>query len=191
LPTSSASSASSRVCPAFSMAFSSASRTSGGGLGDPMAAHRTDRSQTVKSQNQSGALTFGERVENARKAAGLTKIALEQQAGLARGYVSRITRGEQGGKRPGAATVASLARVLRVDDAWLTTGIGRGPGEVQEGGLHAVARRPNLDRAASLLRRDGLVTPETIAHVTETTTRLGELDIATWIQLLTDIQRRQ
>jgi transcriptional regulator with XRE-family HTH domain len=136
-------------------------------------------------------LTFGQRVEMARVNRNMTKQRLEQEAGLARGYVSRITSGEQGGTRPGAGTVGSLARVLVVDESWLLTGVGRGPGDRGSEPLHAVSHRPNLEQAANILRRDGAVSVEVVAHVRETTERLGELDIGTWIQILADIQRRR
>jgi len=158
-----------------------------------MTRHRTAKTQTVKSQAEGPGDTFGQRVEFARKKVGLTKEGLEKRAGLAKGYVSRITRDVQGGKRPGAGTAEALARALGVDASWLLSGVGRGPGEAAErngNALHLVPRRPHLDAAASLMRRDGLVTAAVEAHVRDATTRLGELDVATWIHILTDIQRR-
>lgn len=129
-------------------------------------------------------------MEIARKAANLTKQKLEEEAGLASGYVSRITRDQQGGKRPGADTVAALARALGVEEAWLRTGSGAGPGQPR-GTLRVEPLRPNLDQAVTLLRREGQVSPEVVAHVRDTTHKLGELDLATWIQVLADIQRRR
>jgi len=150
-----------------------------------MTRHRTAKTQTVKSQAEGSGDTFGQRVEFARKKVGLTKEGLEKRAGLAKGYVSRITRDVQGGKRPGAGTAEALARALGVDASWLLSGVER-----NGNALHLVPRRPNLDAAASLMRRDGLVTAAVEAHVRDATTRLGELDVATWIHILTDIQHR-
>lgn len=128
-------------------------------------------------------------MELARKKRGLTKECLENAAGLAKGYASRITRGLEGGRRPGARTTDSLAAALDVDSSWLLSGVGRGP-EDEAPASRRVAR-VNLDTAAALLRREGQVSPETVARVREATAGLGELDLATWIQLLADVQRRR
>jgi transcriptional regulator with XRE-family HTH domain len=66
--------------------------------------------------------TFADRVRLALEASGLTQNALETDAKLPKGYVSRILKGER--KRLGAEMIDRMADVLGVDQSWLGTGRG-------------------------------------------------------------------
>ena len=68
--------------------------------------------------------TIGERVRWARGKRGLTLRELEDSADLSVGHAGAIERGVR--FAPSGATVAALARVLKVDAAWLMFG-GRAP----------------------------------------------------------------
>lgn len=78
---------------------------------------------------QSGAMTFGSRLKEVRKARGLTAVALGEMAGVSNSGISRWETG--GRKSPGAAEVAKLARALGVNERWLLTGEGpKEPGPI-------------------------------------------------------------
>ena len=64
---------------------------------------------------------LAERVDRLRRQRGLTRDALEKRAGLGKGYVSRLLRGQRGDEVQ-LATVERLAGALGVDPLWLATG---------------------------------------------------------------------
>lgn len=71
------------------------------------------------------ALAVGQRMEYARQASGLSIKELAVLALVHRNTVARISEGRS--RNPGAATLADLARALRVSPCWLAYGIGAGP----------------------------------------------------------------
>lgn len=66
-------------------------------------------------------LALGERLFEARQAAGLGMLALARRAGLANATVNDI---EKGRHIPAADTIERLARALRVRPGWLAFGEG-------------------------------------------------------------------
>lgn len=66
-------------------------------------------------------LAIGERLFEARQAAGLGMLALARRAGLANATVNDI---EKGRHIPAADTIERLARALRVRAGWLAFGEG-------------------------------------------------------------------
>jgi transcriptional regulator with XRE-family HTH domain len=71
------------------------------------------------------ARAIGQRMERARQAAGLSINELAERALVHRNTVARISEGQS--RNPGAATLADLARALRVSPCWLAYGVGAGP----------------------------------------------------------------
>lgn len=66
--------------------------------------------------------TLADRVKQALDAEGMAQNALEAEAKLPKGYVSRILKGER--KRVGSQLTSRMAKVLKVNHDWLTTGEG-------------------------------------------------------------------
>lgn len=78
---------------------------------------------------QTGRMSFGARLKEARKARGLTSTDLGARAGMDN---SAISRWENGQRAPRGVFVSRLARELGVTERWLLTGEGpREPGPVQ------------------------------------------------------------
>lgn len=63
--------------------------------------------------------TLGSRIEQARKAKGLSKRKLEEAIGVSQGYLSRLTSGERG-ERISDHTLRALAKALEVTPDWLS-----------------------------------------------------------------------
>lgn len=64
--------------------------------------------------------TVGDRVAWARKRRKLTSAQLDEVADLSSGHSGSIERGRR--ESPSGATLAKIARALRVDLAWLIQG---------------------------------------------------------------------
>lgn len=69
---------------------------------------------------------FGDRLRQARRAAGLSQEALAHQSGLHRTYVSSVERGE---RNIALLNICKLATVLDVDAAVLVGGLRRIDGQ--------------------------------------------------------------
>lgn len=67
-------------------------------------------------------MLVGERVKQAREAAGMTQMALAKAANVTRSAISQLESGLV--KKPSAATLLPLSRALRVTPEWLMTGKG-------------------------------------------------------------------
>lgn len=65
------------------------------------------------------AVAFGERVKQAREAAGLTQSQLAKRLGRTRSSISNIEAGRQ---TPSVEMAARCARLLRCDPGWLLAG---------------------------------------------------------------------
>lgn len=108
-----------------------------------------------------------DRLRKARKAADLTRRALEQKAGGTNGAVLYI---ETGRRIPTVATLARLAAVLGVRPAWLAYGLGeQAPGDTTEttAGMGARLRevRDGLTLARAELARLTDLSPRAIAKI--------------------------
>lgn len=68
------------------------------------------------------ATTLAERLSRAMTHAGFNQKTLEERAGLTRGYLSRVLKGER--VRVDATRISRLARACGVDLRWLSTGEG-------------------------------------------------------------------
>lgn len=126
------------------------------------------------------------RVAAARATTSLNQTALSLAAGLARGHVGTIERGEVDAMT--AETAQKLAPILKVSWQWLVSGEGDGPSEAAAP-VHEddVRKYPNRDVAAQLLA--GKVDPETIRALG--TMRLDsdrDLTIAEWIDQARTLQ---
>lgn len=119
------------------------------------------------------------RVAAARAPTGLNQTALSLAAGLARGHVGTIERGEVDAMT--AETAQKLAPILKVSWQWLVSGEGDGPTEAAPPMREDDVRKyPNRDVAAQLLA--GRVDPETVKALG--TMRLDsdrDLTVAEWI----------
>ena len=108
-----------------------------------------------------------ERLSRARKAAKLTRRALEQKAGGTNGAILYI---EEGRRMPTVATVARIAAALGVHAAWLAYGIGEEAADGSDSTTVRMAIRLVTARTecaisrAELGRRAGL-SPRAIAKV--------------------------
>ena len=121
------------------------------------------------------------RVAAARALTGLNQTALSLAAGLARGHVGTIERGEVDAMT--AETAQKLAPILKVSWQWLVSGEGGGPEPTQpavaDDGAEDDGRYPNRRVAAQLLA--GRVDVETIKALR--TMRLDsdrDLTVAEW-----------
>jgi transcriptional regulator with XRE-family HTH domain len=74
-------------------------------------------------------MSFGERLQTARKLAGLNQGTLSELAGLSRGLVWAIEDGLR--PDPTVKTAKALAAVLGISLDWLVTGTGAKPTEEQ------------------------------------------------------------
>jgi len=118
------------------------------------------------------------RLAAARATTGMNQTELSKAAGLARGHVGTIERGETDGLTP--ETAQKLAPILKVSWQWLVTGDGDGPTEAPPVREDDVRKYPNRDVAVQLLA--GRVDPETIKALG--TMRLDsdrDLTVAEWI----------
>ena len=89
-------------------------------------------------------LAIGERLFEARQAAGLGMLALARRAGLANATVNDI---EKGRHIPAADTIERLARALRVRAGWLA--FGEGTVEVGTPGARSSTRARTGERRRS------------------------------------------
>lgn len=113
--------------------------------------------------------TFGTRLREARKDAGLSQPALAQKVGLSQTTISDIERG----RNAGSTEAAALAAVLGVNALWLAEGKGpKHPGgkDVQPSPALAAESHPDIaPEVAALLATitgaagDGTLTPEQAA----------------------------
>lgn len=86
------------------------------------------------------ATTLAERLSRAMTHAGFNQKTLEEHAGLTRGYLSRVLKGER--VRVDATRISRLALACGVDLRWLSTGEGEmtpREGEAAAGGAHEPA----------------------------------------------------
>lgn len=65
-------------------------------------------------------MSTGERLKQARKAAGMTQAELAKKVGMAQATISEL----EGGKSSGTTQIASIALALKVNSLWLETGKG-------------------------------------------------------------------
>lgn len=73
-------------------------------------------------------MTFGERLANARLAAGIDSAReLDRRIGVAEGYTSLLESGAR--SNPSGKVVVQYATVLSVTAEWLVNGAGNGPQE--------------------------------------------------------------
>lgn len=98
--------------------------------------------------------TIGARVRQLREARGLSQQALEQKAGIARGYLSRLEAGSRGG-RVSHAQLEAIAKAMDVSVVELQAGVAH---------PRPMDPCPNRTRAAALALEDG-VPPAAVAHV--------------------------
>ncbi|WP_316890215.1 LexA family protein [Ralstonia edaphi] len=96
--------------------------------------------------------TFGERLKEARKEAGLTQKELAVKTGISQPTISEAERGDYGG----SAHVAALATACGVNALWLAEG--RGPkhpsgGNLRRGAATAAGERSNVEEGPRLSGR--------------------------------------
>lgn len=127
--------------------------------------------------------TIGERLREAREAAGLGVRELARLSGFesSHGDVSKIEQGKQ--PRPSGPKLAAYAKVLGVSSEWLMTG--EGPRERR---ADAAERTVELDdpyptRADAIARMKGAVSDEAIATV-RGVQNLGGLTVQEWVDEL-------
>jgi transcriptional regulator with XRE-family HTH domain len=123
-------------------------------------------------------VTFGERVLKACVLRGMTLGDLEREAKLSRGYASRISRDERGGKRPSRTTVEKIAAALRVDPDWLADE--KGPAPTSKTFVEAPDRYPHRAEAARIAR-DGGVDAEAIQSVLQDRYDGDDLSVLEWL----------
>lgn len=126
--------------------------------------------------------TIGERIKQAAELRALSLNRLDELAGTAQGYASRITRGDRG-QRIDPRIAEAIARVLDVRLEWLLRGTG--PIEPERATLEAPADvYPERARAIAVARALG-VAEEAIARVAGLSPSGGQTRLAKdWMRLM-------
>ena len=82
------------------------------------------------NDDQNLLLTFGGRLRDARKSAGLTQEKLAHAAGVDRSYVGSVERGE---RNLSVLNILTFATALGIDPGELIRGLSRGPANEARG----------------------------------------------------------
>lgn len=102
-------------------------------------------------------MTVGQRIKQARKAAGITRTELAERSGVPYPTLAGLENGDQ----KTSTALPALAQVLGVTALWLSTGrIGREAQTVQPPG----PPQKNSDHHAGLTSHFGRLTPAILAH---------------------------
>lgn len=87
--------------------------------------------------------TLAERLSMAMAHAGFNQKVLEERAGLTRGYLSRVLKGDR--SRVDAGRISKLAEACGVDLRWLSTGEGEMLGQKSEETVETVEKTERED----------------------------------------------